>query len=98
MLDYKSFLIPFKSKITEIYNTDFMLDDYDRDQLDYIINIIDNMLTALIPINTDSMYHLISEIITTASFQVNTELLKFIQPFWSIVSQEYGAIHVNNHL
>lgn len=98
MLDYKSFLIPFKSKITEIYNTDFMLDDYDKSQLDYIIKTIDNMLTNIISINTDSIYYLISEIITTASFQVNTELLKFIRPFWNIVSQEYGVTHVDNNL
>ena len=85
------FLIPLKTKIVNILFTED-LDEYAIGQYEYIIEIIDNMLTGVILTDDEAVYNLFGETYTTALINVNIELVKWLKPFintlWEQIDQE----------
>lgn len=86
----KSDLVALKGKLTQLYARQ-NLDEFDIEQLDYLINLIDDLLLGKQQLNTETFNILIEDVVSTAVMQVSFDLLDFVKPY---CGEDYGKIQL----
>lgn len=67
---------------------DCYMDNYDEEQIDYLIGLIDGFLTGTYSLNYDTLEIFLGDIVSTAVMLVRFELLDYVKPFRS----EYAEV------